>query len=250
MNPEAELEFADVTFRYGEKPVLEGVTFEVGEGECVGMIGPNGGGKTTLIKLALGLLAPERGRIHVSGHEPHVGCRKVGYVPQQLHFDPKFPVTAGEVVLMGRLDRVAWWGRYRREDRETAQEAMNEVGLPESLSRPFAELSGGQRQRVLIARALVSEPEILLLDEPTANVDLSVEQMFLKTLDRLRMKLTIVMITHDLGLIERLTDEGLCVKRWVHRHALRDLDGETLREIYSGAQREQHFRPGVARALA
>lgn len=243
MTGEPELEFQHVRFSYGDHPVLEEVTFAIGARECVGMIGPNGGGKTTLVKLALGLLRPDEGQVRIAGHFPHTGCRKVGYVPQHLHFDRKFPVTAVEVVMMGRLDRLKRWSHYGAADREAARRAMDEVGLSEVAERPFADLSGGQRQRVLIARALVSDPEILLLDEPTANVDLSVEKMFLKTLDELKKRLTILLVTHDLGLIERLTSEVLCVNRRVHRHSLQDLDGQALREIYSGARRERHFGP-------
>lgn len=238
-----QLEFRNVSFSYGERQVLRDVTFAVAARECLGVIGPNGGGKTTLVKLALGLLKPDRGDIQICGHAPHAGCWKVGYVPQSLHFDRKFPVTAMEVVMMGRLDRLPWWGRFGKEDRDAALRSLEVVGLPDVLGRPFADLSGGQRQRVLIARALVSEPEVLLLDEPTANVDLSVEEMFVRTLDQLRSRLTILLITHDLGLVEQLTGEVLCVNRKVHRHALQDLDGEALREIYSGARRERHFGP-------
>jgi zinc transport system ATP-binding protein len=235
--------FRNVWFSYGERLVLEDVTFSLEARECVGMIGPNGGGKTTLVKLALGLLKPDRGEIRVAGHAPHAGCRKVGYVPQHVQYDRKFPVTALDVILMGRLDRLPWWGRFRPEDREAAMRALGEVGLPEAAEQPFANLSGGQRQRVLIARALVSQPEILLLDEPTANVDLTVENLFLRTLDELKKRLTILLVTHDLGLLEQLTDQALCVNRKVHRHALQDLDGEALREIFSGARRERHFGP-------
>lgn len=237
------LVFRNVCFSYGERLVLEDVSFALDARECVGMIGPNGGGKTTLIKLALGLLKPDQGEIRVAGHAPHTGCRKVGYVPQHLQYDRKFPVTALDVVLMGRLDRLPWWGRFRTEDREASIRALGEVGLAEAAERPFADLSGGQRQRVLIARALVSRPEVLLLDEPTANVDLTVENLFLRTLDELKQRLTILLVTHDLGLLEQLTGQVLCVNRKVHRHALRDLDGGALREIYSGARRERHFGP-------
>lgn len=243
MMEQPALEFSNVCFSYGDRLVLEDVTFAIETGQCVGMIGPNGGGKTTLVRLALGLLKPNRGEIRVVGHTPHTGCRRVGYVPQHVQYDRKFPVTALELVLMGRLDRLPWWGRYGVTDREAARRALDEVGLSDVAERPFADLSGGQRQRVLIARALVGEPEILLLDEPTANVDLTVEELFLRTLDALKQRLTILLVTHDLGLLEQLTGDALCVNRRVHRHELRDLDGGALREIYSGARRERHFGP-------
>ena len=237
----AALDFQKTNFRYREVPVLVDVSLRVEEGECVAMIGPNGGGKSTMLKLALGLLKPESGTIQVFNHAPHTGCRLIGYVPQHLHFDPKFPVTCLEVVLMGRLDRLPWWGRYSREDLAAAGEILRRVGLMEMEERPFASLSGGQKQRVLIARALFTEPRLLLLDEPTANVDLTVEERFVELLEELRERVTIVLVTHDLGLVERLTDQVICVNRRVHRHRVQDLDGETLRQIYSAELREQHF---------
>ncbi len=237
----AALSFQNVNFRYAEARVLREVSFEVAEKSCSCIIGPNGGGKTTLLKLALGLLKPESGEIRILDHAPHVGCKMIGYVPQHMQFDTQFPVTALEVVLMGRLDRLPWWGRFAESDRQAAERALGEVGLAETAGRPFADLSGGQKQRVLIARALVTEPRLLLLDEPTANIDLSVEEQFLRTLDSLRDEMTILMVSHDLGLVERLTDSVLCVNRNVHEHKVGDLDGHTIREIYSGELRKEHF---------
>ncbi len=239
----AALHLAGVGFRYRDKPVLTDVSLRVEEGECVAMIGPNGGGKSTLLKLALGLLRPDEGSIHVFDHPPHTGCRLTGYVPQHLQFDPKFPVTLHEVVLMGRIDRLPWWGRYSKVDRDSAAEALRRVGLAGLEERSFAALSGGQRQRVLIARALFAEPRLLLLDEPTANVDLSVEETFIELLEEIRRRATIIVVTHDLGLVERLTDHVICVNRRVHRHRVGELDGQTLRQIYSGELREVHFGP-------
>lgn len=237
----AAIEFQHANFRYRDVSVLTDVSLRVEEGECVAMIGPNGGGKSTLLKLALGLLKAESGTIQVFDHAPHTGCRLIGYVPQHLHFDPKFPITCMEVVLMGRLDRLPWWGRYPSADREIAHESFRRVGLTGLEERPFAALSGGQKQRVLIARALCTEPRLLLLDEPTANVDLTVEERFVELLEELRQKITIVLVTHDLGLVERLTDQVICVNRRVHRHRVSELDGNTLRQIYSAELREQHF---------
>tara|TARA_R110002096_G_scaffold215310_15_gene403181 strand:- start:135 stop:875 length:741 start_codon:yes stop_codon:yes gene_type:complete len=235
------LSFNNVNFRYAENYVLRDVSFGVEEGVCSCVIGPNGGGKTTLLKLALGILKPETGDIRIFDHRPHIGCKLIGYVPQHMQFDPKFPVTALEVVLMGRLDRLPWWGRFCDEDRDAAMASLAEVGLKDRCDSPFAQMSGGQKQRVLIARALATEPRLLLLDEPTANIDLSVEEQFLETLRSLPEKMTILMVSHDLGLVERLTEAVLCVNRNVHHHKVSDLDGHTLREIYSGELRKEHF---------
>ncbi len=235
------ISFDQVSFRYGSTPVLEDVSFDVEPGASTCVIGPNGGGKTTLLRLALGLLEPQRGRISIFGESPEAGCRRIGYVPQAMRFDPLFPVDALDIVLMGRLDHVRF-GFYSRDCREAARAALAEVGLERQAATPFANLSGGQRQRVLIARALATGADLLLLDEPTANVDLTVEAQFLDSLDRLRERISILLVTHDIDLISRLGDSVLCVNHRVHRHAVSDLHGNLLREIFSGEHRLEHDR--------
>lgn len=220
--------------------MLEDVTFTLAAGESVCMIGPNGGGKSTLLKLMLGLLQPAAGDLRILGASPENSRRSIGYVPQAIRFDPLFPVSVIEIVLMGRLDRLRF-GRYSRACRESAYAALEEVGLRNLAKRPFSDLSGGQRQRILIARALACEPRLLLLDEPTASIDLSVEAQILETLARLRERLSILMVTHDLDLVSALGDSVLCVNHRLHRHGL-PLSGETIREIYSGRQRIEHDR--------
>ncbi|MEM1442272.1 MAG: ATP-binding cassette domain-containing protein, partial [Verrucomicrobiota bacterium] len=153
---------------------------------------------------------------------------------------PLFPITALDIVLMGRLDRHRI-GFYSRECRAASLEALAEVGMEDLAPQPFSALSGGQRQRVLIARALASEPSFLLLDEPTANIDLSVEEQFIETLTKLREKMSILMVTHDLDLISEIGDSVLCVNHRVHRHHL-PLSGETIQGVFSGARRVDHDR--------
>lgn len=232
----------DLSFRYGRNAplVLEDVALSIEKGESLAVIGPNGGGKSTLLKLMLGLLEPAGGRIRILGKSPTKARKKIGYVPQAIRFDHMFPITSLEIVLMGRLDRLTV-GRFPKECREVALAALEEVGLADLAQRPFSDLSGGQRQRVLIARALACEPELLLLDEPTANIDLSVEEQLLETLAHLRHKVTILLVTHDLDLISTVGDSVLCVNHRVHRHSL-PLSGDTIREIYSGARRVEHDR--------
>ena len=233
--------FDHVSFGYGASLVLEDVhcTVEPGASTCV--IGPNGGGKTTLVRLALGLLEPRRGTVRIYGESPEKGRRRIGYVPQAMRFDPLFPVDALDIVLMGRLERVRF-GRYSAACKRAAHEALEEVGLGDEARTPFADLSGGQRQRVLIARALATGADLLLLDEPTANVDLTIEAQFLDSLDHLRERATIMMVTHDIDLVSRLGDSVLCVNHRVHRHAVGDLHGELLREVFSGEHRLEHDR--------
>lgn len=231
-------EACGLSFRYQKPIVLEDVSFRIHEGESLCVIGPNGGGKSTLLKLMLGLLEPGRGSLTILGKSPAQARCNIGYVPQALRFDPLYPVSALDIVLMGRLDRLGV-GRYSKACREVAMNALEEVALADSSSRPFSNLSGGQRQRVLIARALACEPKLLLLDEPTANIDLSVEAQLLETLTRLREKMTILLVTHDLDLISAVGDSVLCVNRRTHRHSL-PLSGEVVKEIYSGINRVEH----------
>lgn len=237
----AAVRFDQVSFRYGATSVLENVTFTIEPGASTCVIGPNGGGKTTLLRLALGLLEPGKGDIQIFGKAPAEGSRRIGYVPQAMRFDPLFPVNALDIVLMGRIDRVRL-GFFSRECKDAARAALAEVGLEAEAATPFANLSGGQRQRVLIARALATGADLLMLDEPTANVDLTVEAQFLDSLDRLRERATIVLVTHDIDLISRLGDTVLCVNHRVHRHAVDDLHGELISEIFSGSHRLEHDR--------
>jgi zinc transport system ATP-binding protein len=233
--------FDRVCFGYGPTRVLEEVSFEVMPGHSICVIGPNGGGKTTLLRLALGLLEPQSGQVRIFGLPPAEGARRIGYVPQAMRFDPQFPVNAMDIVLMGRIERVRL-GFFPKACRVAAAEALDEVGLAEVAKTPFANLSGGQRQRVLIARALATGADLLLLDEPTANVDLTVEAQFLESLERLRQRITILMVTHDIDLISRLGDSVLCVNHRVHRHAVGDMSGDLIREIFSGEYRLEHDR--------
>ena len=234
------VECRDLSYSYGKPLVLEQANFSVTQGESLCLIGPNGGGKSTLLKLLLGLLTPNSGELTILG-KPVIEARaKLGYVPQALHFDPLFPITAIDITLMGRLNHLKI-GRFSKSCREKAMAALDEVDMADFASRPFSDLSGGQRQRVLIARALACEPEILLLDEPTANIDLSVEAQFLETLKKLRGKLTILLVTHDLDIVAEIGDSALCVNHSVHRHEL-PLSGDMIREIYSSKRRLEHDR--------
>ena len=226
------IEMSDLWFSYGAHAVLRGVRLHVDPGEQVCMVGPNGGGKTTLLKLILGLLRPDRGQVRVFGGPPVVGRRHVGYVPQHAAFDPQFPVSVGDVVLMGRLGRARTFGPYRRDDRRTADRALDEVGLGDLPKRPFAALSGGQRQRVLIARALAAEPRLLLLDEPTASLDVGVEAEFHELLARLSDRMTLMIVSHDMGFVSQLVTKVLCVRGDVAVHPTGELTGELMRDLY------------------
>ena len=227
----AIVEFHDVSFSYGGAPVLEDVNLCLREGGYICIIGPNGGGKTTLLKLLLGLLEPTRGRVEVFGRPPQQARRLIGYMPQHGHFDPLFPVTVMDVVLMGRLG-ARWWGRYSRADADAAHLALEEMDLDDLARRPFAALSGGQRQRVLIARALACDPKLLLMDEPTANLDPEAEDEFYKLMRRLNQRLTVVIVSHDLGFVSQFVQSVVCVNRRVVEHPTSEIDSAHLRELY------------------
>jgi zinc transport system ATP-binding protein len=221
----------DVSFSYEKAPVLEKVRFSVYEGEFAVMVGPNGGGKTTLLKLILGLLKPATGTVRLFGRPPEKTRKRVGYMPQYQRFDLQFPVTVMDVVLMGRIRQGAF-GPYSKTDRKRVLKALDDVGLSGLDKRSFSALSGGQRQRVLLARALVSEPDILLLDEPTANVDMEAETMLLSILETLNRRMTILLVTHDIGFVSAASGTCICVNRKVFLHPTAEIDGEALRQLY------------------
>jgi zinc transport system ATP-binding protein len=196
------------------------------------MVGPNGGGKTTLVKLILGLLRPDRGQVQVFGGQPSAQCAHIGYAPQHVAFDPRFPVSVTDVVLMGRIGQTGMLGPYRRGDRIAAGGALEAVGLADLARRAFSDLSGGQRQRVLIARAIASDPQLLMLDEPTANLDIGVEVEFHDLLEQLSEKLTLIMVSHDVGFVSQLVDKVVCVHGSVAVHPTAELTGEVMSDLY------------------
>lgn len=212
VNTRAALLFRDVCFAYDREEVLHNVDLSVPEKSLVAVVGPNGGGKTTLVRLALGLLKPQRGTVRVFDDAPERRRRSIGYVPQHLTFDAAFPVSALDVVLMGRADR-HWLGPYRQSDREQAIRALERVRLGHLSRRALAHLSGGERQRALIAQALASDPDLLLLDEPTANVDTAVEHEIYELLYELNERMTIVVVSHNLNVVTRHASHVACVNR-------------------------------------
>jgi zinc transport system ATP-binding protein len=231
------IEIKDLTFSYDGANALEDVNLTIDKNDFVCLVGPNGGGKTTLLRLILGLLAPTRGRVTVFGGRPKQARQRLGYMPQHAQVDPRFPATVADVVLMGRLGRAEIFGPYRAPQRAAAWRALDVVGLSDFRTRPFGSLSGGQRQRALIARALATEPELLLLDEPTANLDAHAEHELYELMRRLNEKLTIVMVSHDLGFVSEFVKSVACVKRHVVVHPTSEITGEIIQEMYGGVVR-------------
>ena len=222
----------DVTFSYSGPKVLDKVSLEVRENEFLGLVGPNAGGKSTLLKIMLGLLKPLAGRVRVLGEKPEKSCTQVGYVPQYPLFSREFPITVEQTVLMGRLGVSGLFGGYRRRDREVAQRAMLETEIINLASRQLCTLSGGQLQRVLMARALACEPLILMLDEPTANIDMRIETEIFDLLKKLSRRMTIIVVSHDVGFISGYVGRVACLNRTLVCHPTASIDGDTIRSLY------------------
>ncbi len=230
MSQPVAISVADVCFRYGEQEVLHNVSFEVPERAFVAVVGPNGGGKTTLLRLIMGALTPRFGQVKVFGQPPTGALRRIGYVPQHLLFDPSFPISVRDAVLVGRA-AARRIGRFTAAERITAGRALERVGLSGFANRHFAALSGGQRQRVLIAQALVSDPGLLLFDEPTANVDTTTEQGIYTLLRELNQEATVVVVSHNLSVVTAHASHVLCVNRTAGLHTIGELTSENTRTL-------------------
>ncbi len=213
--PDPLIEIKDLTFGYDKTPILEKVNLTVLQGEFIGIFGPNGGGKTTFLRLLMGFLKPDAGSIRLFKENPKTARRRLGYVPQVTRFDKRFPISVLEIVLMGLLSESKWWGDFSVDAKKQAARALDQVGLLDKQHAAFGTLSGGQAQRTLIARAIVSHPELLLLDEPTANIDPHAEEEIYQLLLQLKGKMTILMVTHDLQAMIYKADRLLCIHRTV-----------------------------------
>lgn len=199
-----QIEIDDLFFSYDEISVLQKVNLQIQKGEFVGIMGPNGGGKTTLLKLLMGFLSPTRGKVKVEG--------KIGYVPQVHRTDRDFPITLYELVLLGALSKLTAWGTYPAEIKAKANAIIDRLGLTKHKHKVFGSLSGGLAQRALLARALLSDPDLLLLDEPTANIDAGSSLVIFELLQSLRGQKTILLVTHDLKTIIERVNRVLCVQ--------------------------------------
>ena len=233
MNKTVVVELENVTFSYQKIPVLEDVSFQIFQNDLVTIVGPNGGGKTTLVKLLLGLIKPSKGTIKIFNQPPQTSYQRIGYMAQHVGLDPQFPVSVQDVVLMGRLGlkRSGWYGR---DDRAAAIQALRDVHMDEFAQEAFSELSGGQRRRVLIARALTSNPDILIMDEPMANVDVKAQNDFFNIISKLTSRMTILIVSHDLGFVFDIVNRVLCVNRRAVMHPTTQLTGDFIKDIYGG----------------
>jgi len=222
----------DVWVRYGDLIVLEDINLSVQNLDFLAIIGPNGGGKTTLLKVILGLIKPFRGSAAVLGEAPEKSRRFIGYVPQISHFDRDFPVTVLDVVLMGRLGQKGISKKYSEEDRKIAYEVLERVEMLPLRDQQIGKLSGGELQRVLLARALVADPKILLLDEPMASIDEPTKTKLYDFLKDLNRKVTIVLVSHDIGVISSYVDKIACLNRRLFYHGSKEIEAEIVEKTY------------------
>jgi zinc transport system ATP-binding protein len=232
MRTEETINIKDLWVYYDDIPVLEGVSLSVDKGDFLGIIGPNGSGKTTLLKVILGLVNPSRGKVAILGQTPVKSRRRIGYVPQYNLFDREFPINVRDTVLMGCNATTGLFKRYNPESREGALEALKAVDMLSYQNQQIGKLSGGEQQRVFIARALVSRPKLLLLDEPTASVDSSMQTEFYELLVKLKNEMTIIMVSHDISAVSIYVDKIACLNRQLFYHGSKEIEPEVLEATY------------------
>lgn len=217
----------NVSVSYSNQVALSDVNLEIYSGDFIGIIGPNGGGKTTLVKAILKTI-PYTGDVTYAPEIEQNGCRKIGYLPQISDIDKSFPISVQEVVLSGLQSQKRIFGRYTRENRHKAMELLETTGIAALAQRPVGEISGGQLQRTLLCRALITDPKLLILDEPTNFVDNQFEKELYMILKQLNENMAIVMVSHDLGTITSHVKSIVCVNRHVHRHNSNRITAEQL----------------------
>jgi zinc transport system ATP-binding protein len=236
LDREIAVRFDSVSFSYGDVQVLENVSFHIHRGEFIALVGPNGSGKTTALKLLLGLERPASGRIERfgdAGEKAAAWRDRLGYVPQQPPTDRSFPISVRDVVRMGLLRPARG---YAAKGKAAIDEAMEQAGITALAERPWRALSGGQRRRTLVARALAACPDLLVLDEPTANMDSESEARLFETLGRLKGKTTILIVTHDTEFVSTLTSRALCLGGGGHNHSV------VQHRIEAGAESQNRHR--------
>ncbi|MBN1884368.1 MAG: ABC transporter ATP-binding protein [Candidatus Krumholzibacteriota bacterium] len=226
------VELKKVSCSFGRLLAVEDVDLVVGERDFLGIIGPNGGGKTTILRIILGLVEPDRGSVRVFGGPPSAGRRRIGYVPQLFDVDLAFPASVTDVVLMGRLGHAPLGRRYGRADLDAAGEAIGRVGMSDRADRAIGELSGGERQRALIARALAADPELLILDEPASSIDSRWQAAFFSMLRELNDRMAIILVTHDVTALSAYVEQVACLNRRLYYHGSTAEGIEHLVETY------------------
>lgn len=226
------IDLKDIWVSYGNVPVLEAVDLVVEDRDFLAIIGPNGGGKSTLLKVILGLIKPDRGSVKLLGEDPRRTRKYAGYVPQYISSNLEFPINVWEVVLMGCLGHKGPFRGYDEEDKKAAYEALKVVDMLDYRDRQIGELSGGQKQRVFIARSLVTHPKLLILDEPSTGIDSKRQREFYELLNRLKSEIAILLVTHDMSALSVYVDKVACLNRRLHYHNSKELSPEDLEAAY------------------
>lgn len=229
MAEEIVVSVKNLHFSFGATEVLRDVSFGIKRGEFLAIIGPNGGGKSTLLKILLGILKPDKGEVKIFGQKPGVN-KKIGYVPQNVTAGRGFPITVLDVALMGRM--LTKGGRKRKEDIDFAHRVLEELQISNVADNRIDDLSGGQRQRVLMARALAAEPELLFLDEPASNVDTEGQTRIYDLLAKLNSKMTIAVVSHDLTIIPKYATSVACVSTTLHKHDEAEVTPDMIHMAY------------------
>jgi zinc transport system ATP-binding protein len=232
MADEELIRLEDVWVHYDNVAILEAVNLSIKRDDFLGIIGPNGGGKTTLLKVILGLVKPSSGKVTVLGGTPQRNRRFIGYVAQNSLFDHDFPISVQDVVLMGRYGRAGLVKRFSEDDKKAALQALQTVEMLEFKDKQIGKLSGGEQQRVLIARALVAEPKMLLLDEPTTGVDMPMQTEFYELLAGLKHSMSIVLVSHDISAVSIYVDKIACLNHQLYYHGSKEVGPEVLEATY------------------
>ncbi len=239
MNDESVISFKHVSFRYNGEKVLDDINVDIKRGDFVGIIGPNGSGKTTLLRLSLNLLKAQSGEVRLFGERisRFTDWSRIGYVPQKItQLETKFPITVEEVIALGRTSRVGLFGRLAGRDKRAIRHVEEIIDISRIKNKLITELSGGQQQRVFIAKALASEPELLILDEPTTGVDLESQETFYSLLTKLNREtgLTIILVSHDIGVVLNQVSTLFCINRSLIYHGSPEkfVRGKQLEDLY------------------
>lgn len=224
------VEISSVSKKFGRLSVLHDINLSINEKDLMAIIGPNGGGKSTLLKIIMGILTPDTGEVRVFGREPKKSRGLIGYLPQHVAFDPDFPINVFDTVLSGRYHGL--FKGYSKRDQQAVEKALKDVGIYKLRDRQISEISGGQMQRVFIARSIVREPKLLLMDEPMASIDPEMQNSFYELLSRLKDKMTIILISHDVGAVSAHVDKIACLNRKLFYHGPVEGSAKGLEEVY------------------
>ena len=227
------IEIKNVTVSYDVKPVLSNISLNIWKYDFLGIIGPNGGGKTTLLKIILGLMKPVSGEIRFLENEKHVSSLKTGYLPQINPIDKRFPISVDEVISSGLAREKPMLKDFTVVQKRRVDELITEMGLEKFAKRAIGELSGGQLQRTLLARAIVSRPQLLILDEPNTYVDKKFESQFYELLGEINKNTSIILVSHDIGTLLPLVKNVACVNETLHYHSGTDVSDEWVKNAYS-----------------